>query len=569
MLTELLNLILRLLLPRSTDLRLETITADDQTRCLTLELTSTQPLPTCPLCQTPARRSHSAYTRTLADLPWADVAVRLHLKVRKCFCPSTDCPRRIFAERVPSIAAPWSRRTTRLAAAQQRIGLALGGAAGSRLAHDLAMPAGIDLLLVLVRRVQLAPRPLPRAIGVDEWAHRKGQTYGTIIVDLETGEPLDVLPERSAETLSHWLKEHPGVEVIGRDRAGVYAEGAREGAPDALQVADRWHLLKNCSEMLLRVLQMQQAAIEQALSSPTASAPASQAPFPEEAPQTLPAAEADPKTCSSSHTLSRNEQMRQQRQAARQARYETIQRLHQQGWTQRAIAAQLDLAPRTVRKYLHASSCPVPQRRPARRKLLTRYMPYLLKRLEEGCYNAAQLFRELKAQGVRGKHTIVRDVVTQLRKEQGLPQRAWSGLTIEGSPQSSRRVPTLRTLAWRILARPGQLEENEQAQIETVRQVHKEVDVAVTLAQEFAAMVRERSGSKLDGWLERASASGIPAVRTFAASLRQDYSAVKAALTLPWSNGPTEGNINRLKMLKRQMYGRAKVDLLKQRVLAA
>ncbi len=566
---EILNLILRLLLPNSTELRLETITADDHRKCLTLELTSTQLQPLCPLCQTPAGRSHSTYTRTLADLPWADVAVRLHLKVRKCFCHSDTCPRKIFAERVPALAVPWARRTTRLATAQQRIGLALGGAAGSRLAHDLAMPAGIDLLLVLVRRAPVAPRPLPHAIGVDEWAHRKGQTYGTIIVDLETGTPLDVLPERSAESLSQWLKEHPGVEVIGRDRAGVYAEGAREGAPGALQVADRWHLLKNCSEMLLRVLQMHQVVIEQALTSPPAPTPEPQAPPPEGAAEMLPTAAIPPKTCATSSMHRRGEQLRQQRQAARQARYETIHRLHQQGWTQRAIAAQLDLAPKTVRKYLHASSCPVPQRRPPRQQLLTPYTPYLLQRIEEGCYNAAQLFREIKAQGFRGKQTIVRDFVTQLRKQQGLPPRARSGLRMDGVTEASHRLPTLRTLAWRILARPGTLEEHEQTQVETVRHVHAEVDLTVTLAQEFAAMVRERTGSKLDGWLERASASGVPALRNFAASLRQDYAAVQAAVSLPWSNGPTEGNINRLKMLKRQMYGRAKVDLLKQRVLAA
>jgi transposase len=493
MLTEILNLILHLLLPSSTNLHLETMTADDQTRCLTLELTSTQSLPACPLCQTPTGRFHSSYTRTLADLPWADVAVRLHLKVRKCFCPSNDCPRRIFTERVPMLAAPWARRTTRLATAQQRIGLALGGAAGSRLAHQLMLPAGVDLLLVLVRRAPLTPRPRPRAIGVDEWAHRKGQSYGTIIVDLETGDPLDVLPERSAESLSHWLKEHPGVEVIGRDRAGVYAEGAREGAPEAIQVADRWHLLKNGSEMLLRVLQMHQPAIEQALTAVPVPGPAPQTALMTTADGAQPAPEHPAETTATSPALSRAEQMGQQRQAVRQARYDTIHQLHQQGWTQRAIATQLDLAPKTVRTYLHAARCPVPQRRPPRRKLLTPYTPYLLKRLEEGCYNAAQLFRELKAQGFRGKHTIVRDFVTQLRKEQGLPQRARSGLTIDGAGEASRKLPTLRTLAWRILARWGKLEEREQAQVETVRHVHAEVDLAVTLAQEFAAMVRERS----------------------------------------------------------------------------
>jgi len=137
--------------------------------------------------------------------------VRLQLNVRKCLCLSDACARKTFTERVPALVAPWARRTTRLATAQQRS-------------------------------------------GVDEWAHPNGQPNGTIMVDLETGEPRDVLPERSAESRSHWLKANPGIEVIGRDRADVYAAGARDGAPHAIQVADRWHLLKNCSELLLRVL---------------------------------------------------------------------------------------------------------------------------------------------------------------------------------------------------------------------------------------------------------------------------------------------------------------------------
>lgn len=569
MLPEILNLILRLLLPSSTDLRLETMTADDQTRCLTLQLTSTQLLPPCPVCQTPATRIHSTYTRTLADLPWADVAVRLHLHVRKYFCPSDGCLRKIFAERVPSIAAPWARRTARLATAQQRIGLALGGAAGSRLAHDLGMPAGIDTLLVFVRRAPLAPRPQPRAIGVDEWARRKGQTYSTIIVSLETGEPLDVLPERSAESLAQWLRDHPGVEIISRDRAGVYAEGAREGAPEALQVGDRWHRLKTLGEMLMRVLQSHQAAIGEAL-APVQPAPLTAARvLPSSGDGDRPALVEPLPATGSPMRVSQVQQRRQHSQAARQARYDTIHRLRHQGWTIRAIASTLDLAPKTVRRYLCAAICPEPQRRAPRRKLLTPYEPYLLERLQAGCYNAAQLFRDLEARGFRGKQTIVRDFVTQLRKVQGLPLRARSGLIIDGATAPARRLPPLRTLAWRILARPGRLEEHEQAQVDSLCQVHPELDLAVTLTQEFAALVRERTESMLDDWLERASARGIPAVRSFAASLRQDYSAVRAAVSLPWSNGPTEGNINRLKMLKRQMYGRAKVDLLKQRLLAA
>lgn len=547
-----------ILLPNSEHLRLDSLAVASDGCTLTLQLASTQTTTPCPECGMSASRIHSRYIRTVLDLPWAGVLVQLRLLVHKFFCDHPECPRAIFTERLPQLLAPRARRTHRLAIAQQRIGLALGGAAGERLAIMLGHPAGVDTLLSEVRHAPIPLLPPATKVGIDDWAIRKGHTYATIVVDLERGQPIDLLPERSAECVAQWLQQHPGVEIISRDRGGVYAEGARQGAPTAVQVADRWHLLKNLGEAVLQVLQAHQSAIDSALVPPQPSASGAPAREQEQSAQEapLPGVEARPP--------SRAEQARQQRQTQRQARYDTIQQLHEQGWSLRAIAQHMGMERKTVRKYLHASQCPHPQPRPGRTSRLDRYKSYLLERWNDGCRNAMKLLSEIQAQGFDGKRSIVRAYLTQLRKAQGLPPRSRSPLNW-GDP--SQRPPTLRNLTWSIIRRPEKRENNEQHNLERLAQVHSDLEQTLTLAQDFAALLRERRGDDLDDWLIRAQRSGVPILRRFAASLRQDYAAVKAAAVLPYSNGPTEGNINRLKLLKRQMYGRAKLDLLRQRVL--
>ncbi len=243
------------------------------------------------------------------------------------------------------------------------------------------------------------------------------------------------------------------------------------------------------------------------------------------------------------------------------------QRLHQLGWTAKAIAQQLNLHVKTIRRYLRLPLPTVPQRR-NRRSKLELYKSYIIRRWNEGCHNAMQLLREIETQGFSGKQTGVRDFVTQLRLASGIPLRVRKG---EGKPIKvgpTKRPPPLRSFAWYVLKRPELLREEEEQLLTKIQLGHPDVEKAIQIAQDFAVMVRQQKQDYLDKWLNQAINSGLKVMRNFALTLRQDYAAAKAALSLHWSNGPTEGHVNRLKCLKRQMYGRAKLDLLRLRLLA-
>jgi transposase len=400
--------------------------------------------------------------------------------------------------------------------------------------------------------------PTPRHLGVDDWAQRKGRTYATILVDLDQGCPIELLPDRSADTLSSWLREHPGVEIITRDRAGAYAEGASEGAAEAVQVADRWHVLKNLGDALSRVF----SEYPQALQSMKSSIE------PEVGTEEGSALRRDNNGAPLAFQ-SKAERMRQQRQGRRQARYDQVQALLEQGVSLRTIAKDLHLSRKTVHKYARATAAPLAQPRAKRASLLDPYKAYLIERWNGGCRVGTDLLREIQEKGYRGGRSIALDFIAAVRRQQGVAPMKRSGLSAQSASDPTIRPLTVRELVWLVLQRPERLDEAEQSRLLHARQATPVVEGAVSLAQEFAVMVRERQHERLENWLVRAEASGQSALRSFAYGIRRDYAAVEAALRLPYSNGPVEGQVNRLKFFKRQMYGRAEFDLLRKRVLYA
>jgi len=399
------------LLPDATCLRLEACQVDDITAQITLRVQSTQTRAPCPLCATPARRIHSDYGRTLADLPWAQYRVCLQLRVRKWFCRNRACPRRIFTERLPTVAAPWARRTLRLAQRLVALGVALGGKAGVRLGHAWDVAVSRNTLLRGLRRRPLPILPIPRVRGVDDVALRKRHTSGTILVALERRQPVALLPERTAEPVAQWLREHPGVEVIARDRASAYAEGARHGAPGATQVADRFHLVQNLAEALTHVFTTHGRALD--------AVNATEHPQPVPLPDGTSAVSVPPPP-----TPPAEEARAAARAARRQARYDAVWALHRQGWSTVAIAAQVGCSCRTIERYVQMPTWPIRQhRRHSGRSIVNPYKAYLLERWNAGCHTALQLFQEIQARGYAGSYRRVTASVSRLRQAQGIPPR--------------------------------------------------------------------------------------------------------------------------------------------------
>jgi transposase len=546
------------LLPDATTLHLEGCEVDEAAVQITLHVRSTQTSVPCPLCDTPARRIHSDYTRTLTDLSWADYRVRLHLRVRKWFCRNRACRRRIFTERLPTVVAPWARRTLRLAQRLVALGMALGGKAGVRLGHAWDLAVSRNTLLRGLRRQPAPSFPTPTVLGVDDFALRKRHTYGTILVDLERRQPVALLPDRTAETLAQWLREHPGVQVIARDRSSTYAEGARQGAAAATQVADRFHLFQNLAEALEPVFTTHDRAL-QAVNAAMRQQPV---PLPD---GTVAVAVPPPPTPPA------EEARAAQRAARRQARYDEAWALHRQGWSTAAIAAQVGCSRRTIERYLQMPTWPGRQhRRHYGRSVLNPYKAYLLERWNAGCHTAIQLFQELQARGYPGSYRRVTAYVSRIRQAQGIPPRRQGrrqSLPVVAEPVTQPLTP--RRATWLVLRRAEHRTEAEAQQLAQLHAQSAEVAEAIDLAQDFTTLVRQRQPTQLDPWLKRATTSTLEALRRFAVGLSEDYEAVKASVTLPWSTSPVEGHINRLKMLKRQMFGRARLDLLSRRFLRA
>jgi transposase len=499
----------------------------------------------CPGCGIASASVHSRYERRIADAPVAGRAVMLVLCVRRFFCRAEVCPRRTFAEQPERLAAPRRRRSTVLCRTLLSIALALAGRAGARLAAKLAVAVSRMTLLRLIRAHGAPVVETPAVLGVDDFALRKGHVYATVILDMGTHRPIDVLVGRDAETLAAWLRKHPGVEIICRDRAGAYAEGSRQGAPDAIQVADRFHLWQNLGEAVERTVVAHRACLHESVPAATADDAAGQ-------PEPQPSAEQRREyehglldVCGRERTLV----------ARIRERHAAIAELRAKGLSLTAISRDLDLSTRTVHRFTRAASVEemlVPTLN--RSAKIDRFRPYLNERWNQGCTSAAVLHGELQQLGWRGSLHTVNRYAQRLR-------------TLQTPPSPVPVPPKPRRVAGWIMSDPDRLASGSAVALKEILTRCPELAATRRHVGTFANMVQSFGGDRLPAWTEQIQADDLPQLHRFADGLQRDWRAVVAGLTLPWSNGPTEGAVNRIKYLKRQMYGRANLDLLRLRIV--
>lgn len=561
------------LVPKIAGLKLEQIKIEHQ--FISMFMVMLSPTARCPLCAKLASRIHSRYTRTIADLPWGTFIVRLRLRLRKFFCRVSNCPRHIFAEHVSELVAPHARRTVRQGEIVRMVGLAVGARAGSRLAKRLQLTVSPSTMLRLLRQIPQQVYPTPRVLGVDDFARRKGSTYGTILVDLEKHRPIELLPTRSAEALTTWLRAHPGIEIITRDRSTEYTKGISEGAPTAIQVADRFHILCNLRDALERVLdhnRVRLAGIMLPRETGNQGVHGDLGANPHQKNQLH-----QPAQRSYSELLA--QQSRRQR---RQQTYDQVRKLYAEGATIHAISKQLGICRMTVYRYLRLDVEPTQLQRRPMRSILDPYVPYLAERWNAGCHNGGQLWHELRERGYPGSRRMVIVWAAQQRKRDGIqspytPSKyrdtaQHSKILQEGANSPTKPVQpaaSSRRLAWFLVRDQESLTMVEQAVLAQIRGACQDASTAYQLVHDFHKIVKGRLGEKLDSWLRAASESGILAMQNFAAGIMRDKAAILAAITLDWSNGQVEVQVNRLKLRKRQLYGRANFDLLRQYVLNA
>jgi transposase len=537
------------LLPDPSALTIDSIAAQDG--LIVFRVRTRAETAACPQCGRLAHRVHSRYPRTLSDLPWQGIPVQFQLTVPKFFCDNTACPQRIFAQRLASVTERYSRKTLRLSEALHLLVYRLGGETAAKVAQRLGLLlASPDTLLRQLRRgiARSTPTLSVRVLGVDDFALRRGQKYATILVDLERRCPVDLLPDRTSQTLQAWLREHPGVEIISRDRAGAYAEAADKAAPQAVQIADRWHLMKNAIDALEMVFKRERRLLKEAATQVHRQT------TPEPSP---------PPPGSNQRVKAHHRERRIARWEHKMALIQAAADLERSGYRSRSEAAKaLGISRTDFYRWLNRNTFVERKPLPRRERLIDPFAAYLRQRWDQGCHNGSTLFDEIVQQGFTGNYPMVTRFLQEWRQEWKL-RRA----------REPAKVLSPRQATW-LLLRSGEksdkLTSTEQLLVQALIQQCPCAEQARELALSFFRLVRSRDVEALQRWRESAQESGIRSMADLSRGIGRDLAAVTAALSSPgsrWSNGQTEGQVNRLKMVKRQMYGRANLDLLRARVL--
>lgn len=515
---------------------LETIEVQNQTIIVHLHATSSTAL--CPRCGTPGSRVHSLYVRTIADIAFGERGLVLKLQVRKWICREASCPQRIFAERFPKLVQRYARMTDRLIEALQAIGVTTNGADAARIASSLGMPTTAK---TIIRRVLQLPLPSEGSlykVGIDEWAWKKGYTYGTILIDLEKRRVVQLLADRSVETSKTWFRKHPEIDLVSRDRGKIFREAATDGAPQANQVVDRFHLQKNFAEALEKFFRKQERALKKAIQGSTGKTRSvERAAVPEKVAQA-----------------------RQARHRQQVKLHKRIWKLYRQGYHKEQIAQLVGVSSRKVYRALEQETPPPPRRRVRSSSIVDPYLSYLTSRWNQGCHNVAQLYKEIVAQGYTGTQRTLQMRLRPFRQKVARPVSKQT--VIWDKPPSSRGVALM-------IVRPEQSRTREQtAYLGQLIQSNETVAVVFELAQDFGRLLRKREGqARLEQWKATVRASGIAELIAFVDGLADDAEAVANGCSLTWSNGMVEGFVNKVKAIKRSSYGQAGFPLLQRRVL--
>lgn len=515
------------LLPHLSDLVIEHVQRRTDVLLLGAQVRSRTAL--CRWCGHESGRVHGRYVRRLRDAAMGGVGVLVQLRVRRFRCVNGECRARTFVEQVGGLTAPHARVTALLRDMLTQIGLHLAGRAGSRLAAGLGIPAGRDTLLRLVHSVPVPAQSAVEALGVDDFAFRAQRHYGTLLIDMATHRPLDLFDGREGMDLASWLAGHPETTVICRDRSGGYGEGARLGAPQAIQVADRFHLWQNLGQAVEKTVMAHRRSLAEPAPEPAVATP-------------VPAVvQAKPEK----KIVTR---MREH--------FAAVQHLRSQGLSKAAIGRELGLHQATVRKFANAGSVEeLIAKTEQRAHLVDDYVEYLHSRWNEGQRNATQLFREIQQRGYPGGELAVQRYLRRFRYGRG------------HAPRTGPKPPSAREVTAWIMTHPDRLSAAATSTLARIRARDPELDRLTSHVRAFATMMTGRHGNQLEHWITAVEGDTLPPLASFARNLRRDQKAVHNGLSLPYSSGPVEGTINRLKMLKRQMFGRAGLELLRKRVL--
>ena len=478
----------------------------------------------CPSCGTVSRRVHSHYRRRAADLPLSGRVVQLVVIARRFRCEAVLCGRQIFAERFPDgVLGPWSRRTARLDCIVHHLGLALGGRPAAMFARRLMLPVSNDTLLRVVRRRSRAPSDSLEVIGIDDWAWRRNHRYASIVCNLERRRIVTLLPDREPATAQAWFAAHPTIGIIARDRGGGYGEAAARALPDAVQVADRWHLMQNASRAFLDAVCKSMRQIRSAIGATTIN------------PKLLTAAE----------------RLQYEGYLRREETNTAILALSKNGIAIKQIVRQTGYSRRLVRQVIRGERNDVFR---TRQSSLDVHLPWLDEQWGSGCRNGTELWRRLTVRGFRGSLRVVGEWATRTRRAE------------KADTENLQRIPSARTIARLMTFGRDNLSKADTLTVAAIEAGIPALVEARELIAEFHTMIRHKAVAGLTLWIERARVS---LVASFGSGVAKDEPAVRAAITLPWSNGQTEGQITRLKLVRRQMYGRGKIDLLQARLIGA